>query len=107
MGMSKIMVLYSLKAEVTEEEYEGYFRDEKYSIVASFPSVNSFKLNKVKVSLEGEKSADYIGILEVKDLKSYQKDRETPEFQKFLAKWINFVEPSSIRVFYTEEIRVI
>ena len=104
--MSKIIVLYCLKPQVTEKEYEKYFRDEKYSIVMSFPSVNTFKLNRVTETLQGEKSADYIGILEVENLDSYQRDRETQEFQEFLAKWINFVEPSSIRVFYTEEVRL-
>ena len=104
--MKKIMISYLLKKRVAPEEYEKYFREEKYSIVMSFPSVNTFKLNRVTETLQGEKSADYIGILEVENLDSYQRDRETQEFQEFLAKWINFVEPSSIRVFYTEEVRL-
>ena len=102
--MKKIIISYLLKKKVTPEEYEKYFRDDKYLTVMSFPSVNTFKLNRVRETLQGEKSADYIGILEVENLDSYQRDRETQEFQEFLAKWINFVEPSSIRVFYTEEV---
>ena len=102
--MSKIIVSYCLKSQASAEEYEKYFRQEKYSLVTSFPSVKSFKLNKVISAIEGEKSADYMGILEVTSLESYSKDRETEKFKKFLAKWINFAEPSSIRVFYAEEL---
>ncbi len=102
--MPKIIVSYCLKPQASAEEYEKYFRQEKYSLVTSFPSVKSFKLNKVISTIEGGKSADYIGILEITGLESYDKDRKTKKFQKFLAKWINFVQASSISVFCTEEV---
>lgn len=102
--MPKIIISYCLKSQASAQEYEKYFRQEKYSLVTSFPSVKSFELNKVISAIEGEKSADYIGTLEIKSLESYQKDRETEKFRKFLARWINFAAPSSIRVFYTEEV---
>ncbi|OGL42316.1 MAG: hypothetical protein A3C43_07085 [Candidatus Schekmanbacteria bacterium RIFCSPHIGHO2_02_FULL_38_11] len=81
--MTKIIVSYCLKPQVTKEEYEKYFRKEKYSLVTSFPSVKSFELNKVVNVMEGEKTADYMGILEIESLEAYQKDRET---EKFLAR---------------------
>ena len=102
--MPKIIVSYCLRPQVSQVEYEKYFREEKHSRVTSFPSVISFKLNRVTSILEGEKSADYIGVLEIISLEAYEKDRETEKFQNFLAKWINFAEPSTIRVFCTEEV---
>jgi len=104
--MLNIIVCYRLKPEVTNEEYEKYFKQEKYPLVMSFPSINTFKLNRVMETLEGKGTADYVGVLEIESLASYQRDRETIEFQEFLSKWITFVEPSSINVSYVEEVRI-
>ena len=104
--MPNIIISYFLKPEVSNEEYEKYFRQEKYSLVMSFPSVNTFKLNRVIQTLDGKKTADYVGVLEIESLESYQWDRETEEFQEFLNKWITFIEPSSVNVSYAEEVKI-
>ncbi len=103
--MKKILVSYRLKAERSAEEYEEYFRSEKYAVVTGFPSVKEFRLYRVGELLEGKKDADFIGELVVSSLEDYEKDRNTDDFRKFIEKWIEFAIPESMRVIALDEVQ--
>lgn len=102
--MDKIIVSYKLKPGKTAGEYEEYFKKEKYAVVMSFPSVSGFRLFRVAQTIEGTKQADFIGEIIVESIEKYAKDRETPEFKKFIEKWLPFVIPESINVSVVKEV---
>ena len=103
--MKKIIVSYRLKTEKSAEEYEEYFRAEKYAVVTGFPSVKEFRLYRVGEMLEGVKDADFVGELIVSSLEEYNKDRQTENFRKFIEKWIQFAIPESMKVISLDEVK--
>lgn len=103
--MKKIIVSYRLRPEKTAEQYEEYFRNEKYSVVKGFSSVKEFRLYRVGKMLEGAKDADFVGELIVSSLEEYDKDRKTEEFRRFIEKWIQFAVPESMNVIALDEVK--
>jgi len=103
--MKKIIVSYRLKPDKSAEEYEEYFRSEKYSVVKGFPSVREFRLYRVGEILEGIKDADFIGEMIVSSLEEYEKDRNTEDFREFIEKCIQFAVPESMKVVALDEVK--
>jgi len=86
--MAKEIILYNLKADVTDEEYKDYVINEKGPLLESLSSVKKFEMVKITGAVTGETPYKYIGILHLTSLDDfYQKDAPSPAFQGFLAKW--------------------
>jgi len=101
--MAKEIILYNLKAGITDEEYKDYVTREKGPLLESLPSVKKFEMVKISGSVKGEIPYKYIGILHINSLDDfYQKDAKSSKFQDFLAKWQTKV--SDFHILFGEEI---
>ncbi|RMF92460.1 MAG: EthD family reductase [Candidatus Schekmanbacteria bacterium] len=104
-GMEKIIVYYKLRENKSAEEYEDYFRNEKYSVVMNFPSVKEFKLYRADEMLTGKKEFDFLGELTVTSIEEYKKDRDSEAFKEFIEKWVSYALPESMKVVSLKEIK--
>ncbi len=101
--MAKEIILYNLKAGITDEEYKDYVTREKGPLLESLPSVKKFEMVKISGSVKGEIPYKYVGILHINSLDDfYQKDAKSSKFQDFLAKWQTKV--SDFHILFGEEI---
>lgn len=101
--MAKEIILYNLKADVTDEEYKDYVISEKGPLLESLSSVKKFEMVKITGAATGDVPYKYIGILHLTSLDDfYQKDAPSPAFQGFLAKWKPKV--SEFHILFGEEI---
>jgi hypothetical protein len=101
--LAKEIILYNLKAGVTDEEYQDYVTSEKGPLLESLSSVKKFEMVKISGAAKGEVPYKYVGILHLTNLNDfYQKDAKSPKFQDFLAKWQTKV--SDFHILFGEEI---
>ncbi len=101
--MAKEIILYNLKAGITDEEYQDYVTSEKGPLLESLSSVKKFEMIKIIGAAKGEVPYKYVGILHLTSLDDFrQKDAKSPKFQDFLAKWQTKV--SDFHILFGEEI---
>jgi hypothetical protein len=72
--MTKIIVLFNLKPNVSRQEYEAWARQTDLPIVRALPGVDSFDVLRTTGLLGADASApfQYIEILNVGDLEAFQ-----------------------------------
>ena len=101
--MAKEIILYNLAANVTDEQYLKFVKEEKGPLLDSLPSAKKFELVKITGAATGEVPFKYVGILHLKSLEDfYQKDAPSEKFQKFLEKWRPMT--SGFHILFGEEI---
>jgi len=99
----KEIILYNLKDEVTEEQYEAYFRNKKGPAFAAFPSCRSVTLNKVVDSKTGSIPYRYVAVVEIADPAGWEKDTASEVFQEILREWGEMVKEGA-HILFAEEV---
>ena len=101
--MAKIIILYNLAANVTEEQYEDYVASEKGPLLDSFESVKKYELVKIGGSFSGEIPYSYVGVMHLTSLDEFnQKDAPSQKMQDFMAKLMPMV--TDTHILFGEEI---
>jgi hypothetical protein len=91
--LAKEIILYNLKASVSDEEYADFVKNEKGPLLDSLSSAKKFELVKITGAATGSIPYKYVGILHLTNLEDfYQKDAPSPKFQGFLEKWKTMVD---------------
>lgn len=110
--MAKLFILYNLKDEVTEEDFENWVNSYKGPFIAGLPAVKGYTLTKVlgAVQMAGgppgpvESPYQYAAVVNVESLEAYGKDTESKEYKEefmpqFAQKVKNFLILRSNEVF--------
>ena len=99
--MAKNIILYNLKENVSEEDYQKWCETLKGPLLLALNASQSFTLVKMFGGIKGdgrnpgppEETAspfNYVGILEVTNLDEAKKDTETQAFrEEFFPQWIS------------------
>ena len=99
--MPKELILYNLKKDVTQEDYEAWCQAYKGPLLTSLDSVSDFTLLKIMGGAKGngetgefpepaQSPYQYIGIMTVYSMEALNKDRDSEKFQKeFFAEWFS------------------
>jgi REDY-like protein HapK len=93
--MSKIMILYRLKADVTREQYESWTRNTDYPTMRGLQRVESFVNHRaIRHLLDEEKpSVDYIEVFDVPDLAGFlSEDLGGSVVQQIMGEFMQYVE---------------
>ncbi len=105
--MATIFVVYNLKNEIKEEEYERYLTKTKIPTMEESWFVKDFKTWKIdKVlapvvfksewKLHIELPYRYVAKIEVVDLKAMVSYLETEGGKQFLKSWSTYIDPSAV-----------
>jgi hypothetical protein len=117
--MAKEIILYNLRADVTEEDYEKWCESYKGPLLLSLPGGKSFTLCKMMGGVTGNGQEGtppapaaspytYIGIMDVTNLDEWGKAHETKEFKEdffpqWFSKWVaDFYVLGGIEVYHGE-----
>jgi hypothetical protein len=73
-------LISTLKPGVDPAEYEAWVRDRDYALVRSLPNYTSYKVHRIRSSIQGahESGWQYIERIEVKSLEQHDKDLASP-----------------------------
>ena len=87
--MAKMVIMYNLAPDVTEEQYEAYVKSDKGPLLDGLGSVKKFELVKMAGSFTGAVPHKYVGIMHLASPDDFnQKDLPSQKFQDFMAKWM-------------------
>jgi hypothetical protein len=109
--MAKLFILYNLKDDVSEEDFEKWANDFKGPLISGLSAVKSYTLTKVGVArkVEGgppgpiESPYRFVGIVDVTSFEDYAKDQATPAYKEdFMPKFMQWVP--SFMILRAEEI---
>ena len=99
--MAKEIILYNLRDDVTEDEYEKWCASYKGPLLLSLPGAKTFTLARMMGGItgngqEGTKPGPtstpykYVGIMDVTSLEEWGKAHETKEFkEEFFPQWFS------------------
>lgn len=99
--MAKSIILYNLKENVTDADYQKWCNDYKGPFLLSLGACKAFTLVQMLGGMKGDgaKGAPpeptpppfkYIGIVDVDNLEGWQKDTETKGFkEEFFPQWLS------------------
>lgn len=97
------IILYNLKPDVTDEQFQEYVDNEKGPYIDSLPSVDKYELVKITESRSGVIPFRYVGIVHLNSLEGFkQRDAQTDEYRAFSAKMAGFT--SELHVTFGEQI---
>jgi hypothetical protein len=117
--MAKEIILYNLRADVTEEDYEKWCASYKGPLLLSLPGGKSFTLCKMMGGITGNGQEGtspgptsppykYVGIMDVTGLDEWGKAHETTAFKEeffpqWFSKWVaDFYVLGGIEVYHGE-----
>ena len=98
--MAKSIILYNLKENVAEADYQKWCEDYKGPLLLSLSACKAFTLVQMLGGMKGDgaKGAPpeatkppfkYIGIMDVSSLEEWQKNTETKAFQEIVPQWLS------------------
>ena len=101
--MAKLLVLYNLAPNVTDDQYREYVTKDKGPLMGTFSAIKKFELTKTIESPYGKSPYKYIGIIHLRSLEDFQKkDFPSPKFQEMMKKWKSMV--TDIQYWFADEI---
>jgi hypothetical protein len=109
--MAKIFILYNLKDEASEEEFEKWVDDYKGPLISGLSAVKSYTLTKVGGAMKAEggppgpAESPYrlVGIVDVTSFEDYAKDQQTPAYKdEFMPQFLQWVK--NVVILRAEEI---
>lgn len=93
----KCFVTFRLKAGVTPEQYEAWFRAENVPAVSGMRSVASYRVWRATGAAEGEAPYDYIEEMEFDSQEEFDREvGELPEMTAMLEGWYERVADQAI-----------
>lgn len=93
----KCFVTFRLKAGVTPEQYEAWFRAENVPAVSGMRSVASYRVWRATGAAEGEPPFDYIEEMEFDSQEEFDREvGELPEMAAMLEGWYERVADQAI-----------
>lgn len=93
--MATIIILYTLKEGVTQEQYENWIRNTDYPAMRGLTRVKSYVNYRVVKPLfgEGTTSAHYVEVFEIPDLDGFmQEDLGGSVVQKIMGEFMQHAE---------------
>ncbi|MGB9886005.1 MAG: hypothetical protein ACPLPT_01165 [Moorellales bacterium] len=99
----KEIILYNLKDEVSEEQYEAFYRNKKGPTFAAFSSCRSVTLNKVVSAKSGDIPYRYVAVVEIADPAGWEKDTASGVFQEIIREWGEMVKEGA-HILFAEEV---
>jgi hypothetical protein len=93
--MANIIILYTLKAGVTQEQYESWTRTTDYPAMRGLTRVKSFVNYRTVKPLfgEGKPSVNYVEVFDIPDLDGFlQEDMGGSVVQKIMGEFMQFVD---------------
>jgi hypothetical protein len=99
--MAKEIILYNLRDDVTEEDYERWCEEYKGPLLLSLPGAKSFTLVKMMGGITGHGQQGtppaptaspykYIGIMDVTSMEEWNQAHETEKFkEEFFPRWFS------------------
>lgn len=91
--MTKIVVLFNLKAGVDAEEYQRWARSVDIPTVGALPSVQGFGVFKSNGTLAGTPAPyQYVEIIDTADMDALGRDISTPDMQRVAAEFQQFAD---------------
>ncbi|WP_300460710.1 hypothetical protein [Desulfobacula sp.] len=99
--MARLFILYNLKDEVTEEDFESWVNSYKGPFISGLPAVKNYTLTKPvgAVQMAGgppgpvDSPYQYAAVVNVESLPAYGKDTESEEYQqKFMPQFVQKVK---------------
>ena len=97
------IILYNLKPDVTDEQFQEYVDNEKGPYIDSLPSVDKYELVKITESRSGVIPFRYVGVVHLNSLEGFkQRGTQTDEYRAFSAKMAGFT--SELHVTLGEQI---
>lgn len=91
--MAKQFVLYNLKDEVSDEDFETWVNEFKGPFIAGLPAVKRYTLTKVAGAVQAaggppgpvDSPFQYAAVVDLASLEAYGKDTESSDYQtKFM-----------------------
>jgi hypothetical protein len=93
----KCFVTFRLKAGVTPEQYEEWFRSGNVPAVRKMRSLSSYRVWRATDAMEGEPPYDYIEEMEFADRAAFDREvEELPEMAAMLDGWYERVADQAI-----------
>jgi len=98
--MAKQFILYNLKDDVTQEDFEKWVNEYKGPFISGLPSVKRYTITNVRGAMQAkggppgpiETPYKLAAIVDLSSLEAYGKDAESPaykeEFMPQFAKWV-------------------
>jgi hypothetical protein len=99
--MAKQFILYNLKDEVSEEEFEKWVNDYKGPLISRLSAVKNYTLTKVGGALMTETGPPgpvetpykFVGIVDLTSFEDYAKDQQTPTYkEEFMPQFLQRVK---------------
>jgi hypothetical protein len=93
--MSKLIILYSLKAGVTKSDFETWVREIDQPAMRGLARVKSFNTYAAQSLLmgEGEPSVDYVEIFDITDLAGFtSEDMPGETVQSIMGQFMGFAD---------------
>ena len=88
--MAKQFVLYNLKDDVNEEDFEKWVNEFKGPLISGLNAVKSYTLTKVGGAIKAECGPPgpvdspyrFVGVVDLTSLEDYARDQETPVYKE-------------------------
>ena len=93
--MATIIILYTLKEGVTQEQYENWIRSTDYPAMRGLTRVKSYVNYRVVKPLfgEGKTSAQHVEVFEILDMDGFlQEDMGGSVVQKIMGEFMQYAE---------------
>lgn len=89
----RVYFLNTLRDGADPAAYEAWIRTGDYPVARACPAIVSYDVTRIESTLDGagDPSVAYLEVLEVTSLKEYQAAIATPDFEKLLGEWSEFV----------------
>ena len=88
--MAKQFILYNLKDDVNEEDFEKWVNDFKGPLISNLNAVKNYTLTKVGGAMKAEGGPPgptdspyrFVGVVDLTSFEDYAKDQETPAYKE-------------------------
>jgi hypothetical protein len=93
--MAQLILLYSLKSDVSQADFEAWVRTVDYPAMRGLNRVNSFKTYRAEKLLmgEGEPSVQYVEVFDISDLNGFtSEDMPGETVQSVMGAFMGFAE---------------
>lgn len=92
--MPTAFFLTKLKPRVNAKDYEKWVYSSDYPTAKKMKSIKSYHVHRINGAFQGDKTYDYIEVIEITDLDKYGKDLNSDAGKKLLAEWSNYIGES-------------
>lgn len=92
--MNTVIVLFNLKSDASQEDYERWAREQDLPVVNALASVDHFEVLRSAGLLigEGKPPYQYVEIIRVPDMAAFAADLASPEAQSGAARFQQFAD---------------